>query len=114
MPAALSLLVLLGLAGFVASRLSSMKGAPETQTAVVQEDSQETSEPQDPPREAGVYLTTQVQAGEKVTESTVEAVEGEVPATDAPRTLLHALDACFTTDLDQGHKLAWDDLSRCQ
>ncbi len=113
-PAALSLLVLLGLAGFVASRLSSMKGAPETQTAVVQEDSQETSEPQDPPREAGVYLTTQVQAGEKVTESTVEAVEGEVPATDAPRTLLHALDACFTTDLDQGHKLTWDDLSRCQ
>ena len=62
-------------------------------------------------RTAGVYLTTEAKAGERVRESMLEVIKGESSGRDIPLSLNHVIGACFTTDLERDHKLAWTDLS---
>jgi hypothetical protein len=69
-------------------------------------------------RENGVYLRAAVQARSEVRESLLEVVLSSSSNADAPRTLNDVLpggaSACFAADLEQGHKLTWDDISNCR
>jgi hypothetical protein len=62
-------------------------------------------------KEAGVFLTVQVRAGEKITRDQLEVVGGARPDSDEPHELSEVLGGFFETGLDRGHKLSWQDLS---
>lgn len=63
--------------------------------------------------EAGVYLTTRVRAGVKITAATVEIIGGESVELDEPRTLNDVVGFCAATDLELGQKLSWNNLASC-
>jgi len=64
-------------------------------------------------REAGIYLTAGVRAGRVIEGSVLEFVEGSSSNADEPRKISDVEKGCFETDLDQGHKLTWNDIGRC-
>jgi hypothetical protein len=112
MPIWFALVALLGLAVFVATRFIPGNGEGEGQAP--EPDLQEQVIPEPAVlREAGVYLTTGVKAGVKITTTTLELVEGESPELDEPRTLNDVIGFCATTDLESGQKLSWNNLTSC-
>jgi len=66
-----------------------------------------------PKREAGIYLTARVRAGDVIDSSVLELVGGSPAHPDEPRTINDVERGCFETNLDRGHKLTWSDVGRC-
>lgn len=112
MPVWIGLVALLGLAVFIAVRLFSGNGESDVQ-APASDLSAQVTQDQVVDREAGVYLAVPVKAGEKMTEATLEVIEGESPELDKPRTLNDVIGFCATTDLESGQKLSWNNLTSC-
>ncbi|HEX4965769.1 MAG TPA: CHAT domain-containing protein [Thermoanaerobaculia bacterium] len=64
-------------------------------------------------REAGIYLTAGVRAGDVIDSSKLELVEGSSSNSNEPRKIGDVEKGCFETDLEQGHKLNWKDIGVC-
>jgi len=121
LPVYVGLAALLGLAVFIGVRLFLGNGQPETKPQEVKTSLAEPSGAEittlaqetpalAPERPAGLYLTTPVHKGEKITESMVEVVGGESRGQKEPQSIQEVLRNCFETDLEAGHKVAWSDL----
>ena len=112
MPAWIGLAVLLGLSIFIAIHLVSGNGKSEDQVPAPVLPSQ-VNQGSVVVSEAGVYLTTRVRAGEKITEAIVEIIGGKSLELNEPRSLNDVVGFCAATDLELGQKLSWNNLASC-